>query len=91
MATVTKSIQASEWFLFVLSFLLVIARIGLHLHMGQKSHLVSDSMLIVASLAALGLVICDTLTYRLGAMDTFTGTTVAIMKVGTFYVKSRSR
>lgn len=71
----------SEWFLLVLSFLLVNARIFLHLHMGQKTLFMSDAMLILAFLAALGLVICDTLTYRLGAMDVFTGNTVAIMKI----------
>ncbi|USP79205.1 hypothetical protein yc1106_06479 [Curvularia clavata] len=76
-----KGVIASEWFLLALSFLLVNARIFLHFHMGQKTHIVSDSMLILAILAALGLVICDTLTYRLGAMDSFTGNTATIMKI----------
>lgn len=76
-----RPIQASEWFLLILAFILTTARILLHIRMRQKVLFLSDCMLVVAFLAALGLVICDTLTYQSGAMDSFTQNSVAIIKV----------
>jgi hypothetical protein len=49
--------------------------------MHMKNLLVSDGLLLLATLFCLGLVICDTLTYKAGAMSNFVDPTVLILKV----------
>ncbi|EAT88773.1 hypothetical protein SNOG_03568 [Parastagonospora nodorum SN15] len=49
--------------------------------MRMKALLLSDAFLLLATLACMGLVICDILTYKAGAMSNFTDPRVSILKV----------
>ena len=63
--------QISEWVLLALTFMFVAARVYTRLfHLRQRLDL-SDYLLIVSALDALGLIICDTLTFQMGVMDDY--------------------
>lgn len=49
--------------------------------MHMTALLVSDAFLLLGTLFCLGVVICDVLTYKAGAMSNFTDPTVSILKV----------
>ncbi|KAH6886884.1 hypothetical protein B0T10DRAFT_539133 [Thelonectria olida] len=70
-----------EWTFLALSYVLVIARIYVRLCMRRDRLHLSDGWLIAALAAAQGLVICDTLTYKMHAMDNFSITSVSLDKI----------
>lgn len=49
--------------------MLVATRLSVRLFQQRQSLLVSDILLIVCAIDALGLAVCDTMSYRLGAMS----------------------
>jgi len=57
--------------MLVLAYILVGLRAGVRVMLKQTHLLVSDILLLLAALCILGLVICDTITYHLGAMADF--------------------
>ncbi|GAB7325725.1 hypothetical protein MBLNU13_g09686t3 [Cladosporium sp. NU13] len=64
-----EAVMATEWVLFALAYTLVGLRIGVRLaRRQQRNAVVSDVFLIISALMCLGLIVCDTLTYTLGAM-----------------------
>lgn len=75
------SLQATEWTLFSLAMILVGARIAVHIRMRIKTLHLSDTFLVLATVSALGLLTCDTYTYKVGAMTTFFEPTVDVWKV----------
>ncbi|KAH7406731.1 hypothetical protein DE146DRAFT_648244, partial [Phaeosphaeria sp. MPI-PUGE-AT-0046c] len=54
----------------------------------MRALLLSDVFLLLATLACLGLVICDALTFKAGAMSNFTNPTTPILKVSVTTVES---
>lgn len=52
-----------------------------HMQMHMRDLLLSDVFLLLAALACLGVVICDTLTFKAGAMSNFTDPRIPILKV----------
>ncbi|KAL5119919.1 hypothetical protein ACEQ8H_002281 [Pleosporales sp. CAS-2024a] len=72
-----KDCMISEWILLVLAYLFVGARLyytrlsRARSPDNDKLMAVADCLLLVSALDALGLIICDTLTYRLGVMDRY--------------------
>lgn len=54
----------------------------------MKALLSSDAFLLLATLACLGVVICDTMTFKAGAMSNFSDPTTPILKVSVTKVKS---
>jgi hypothetical protein len=80
--------QAAEWLLYALTVVLFGARVMVHIQMHMRALLLSDVFLLLATLACLGVVICDTLTFQAGAMSNFTDPTVLILKVGATKFKS---
>ncbi|KAK8085522.1 hypothetical protein PG997_006793 [Apiospora hydei] len=51
-----------------LAYIFVGLRIAVRVHWKQKHLIISDIWLVLAALCVLGLVICDTITYRMGRM-----------------------
>jgi hypothetical protein len=78
----------AEWLVFALAVILFSARVMVHIQMHMSALLLSDAILLFATLACLGVVICDTLTYRAGAMTDFTMPSIFILKVSV--TKARS-
>ncbi|PVI07948.1 hypothetical protein DM02DRAFT_237013 [Periconia macrospinosa] len=76
-----SGVIAIEWSLFTLAMILVCARVSVHIRMRNTTMHLSDTFLMMAVVSALGLLICDTLTYKAGAMTTFQEPTVDIWKV----------
>ncbi|CAI6338664.1 unnamed protein product [Periconia digitata] len=72
---------ATEWSLFALAVLLVSARVTMHIKLKNSNLHLSDTFLSLAVASALGLLICDSYTYKAGAMDEFAEPTVEIWKV----------
>ncbi|KAL8349163.1 hypothetical protein RB601_002018 [Gaeumannomyces tritici] len=66
-------VMAIEWLMLSLAWLLVGLRVSVRFRMDKTRLLVvvSDLLLVLGALSILGLVICDTLTYRMGAMSDF--------------------
>ncbi|EJT72180.1 hypothetical protein GGTG_09047 [Gaeumannomyces tritici R3-111a-1] len=66
-------VMAIEWLMLSLAWLLVGLRVSVRFQMDKTRLLVvvSDLLLVLGALSILGLVICDTLTYRMGAMSDF--------------------
>lgn len=56
--------------------------------MHMKALLLSDTFLLLATLSCMGVVICDVLTYKAGAMSNFTDPRVSILKVSFIEVKT---
>jgi len=61
--------MAGEWVLLTLCLVLVCLRIFLRLVKSRERLLFSDIILIISVIDAIGLIICDTLTFHIGAMD----------------------
>lgn len=51
-----------------LAYIFVGLRIAVRIHWKQKHLIISDIWLVLAAFCILGLVICDTITYRMGRM-----------------------
>ncbi|KAF2123836.1 hypothetical protein P153DRAFT_351318 [Dothidotthia symphoricarpi CBS 119687] len=66
-----KDCMVSEWILLVLAYLFVGARIYARLFRLRERLDWSDYLLIASALDALGLIICDTLTFQMGVMDEY--------------------
>ncbi|RYP60715.1 hypothetical protein DL771_010413 [Monosporascus sp. 5C6A] len=60
--------QWIEWSTLIVTYTLVGMRVAVRLTIQQKPLLISDMLLLPAALCILGLDICDTITYRMGAM-----------------------
>lgn len=54
--------------MLTLAYVFVGLRIAVRIHWKQKHLIISDIWLVLAALCVLGLVICDTITYRMGRM-----------------------
>lgn len=74
--------QISEWILLILAYVFVAARIYTRLFRLHRKLSWADWLLIASALDALGLIICDTLTYRMGVLDEYE-TSVKLSKVFT--------
>ncbi|CAM1509672.1 Fc.00g000070.m01.CDS01 [Cosmosporella sp. VM-42] len=61
--------QAAEWSMFAIAFLLVLTRLGVRVAWKQTYLVLSDVFLVGGVLCALAVVISDTISYRVGAMD----------------------
>jgi hypothetical protein len=59
-----------------------------HIQMRMRALLLSDIFLLLATLSCLGVVICDALTYKAGAMSNFSDPTVPILKVSVTEVEA---
>jgi hypothetical protein len=59
-----------------------------HIQMRMRALLLSDVFLLLATLACLGVVICDALTFKAGEMSNFVDPTPSILKVSITRVKS---
>jgi hypothetical protein len=75
-----KDCMISEWILLVLSYVFVAARVYTRLFRLREKLRWSDWLLIVSAIDALGLIICDTLTYDMGVMDNW-APSVALSKI----------
>lgn len=64
-----------------IAFVLVGLRMAVRIHRKQRHLYVSDGLLVLACVFALGLVTCDTITYRAGYMTTLTAEDAFIGKV----------
>jgi hypothetical protein len=78
----------AEGLLFALTVVLFGARVMVHIQMHMRALLLSDVFLLLATLACLGVVICDALTFKAGAMSNFADPTTPILKVSVTKVKS---
>ncbi|KAF1969643.1 archaeal flagellin N-terminal-like domain-containing protein [Bimuria novae-zelandiae CBS 107.79] len=61
--------RISEWILLIFAFVFVAARVYTRLIRLRENLNWADSLLIASALDALGLIICDTLTYQMGVLD----------------------
>ncbi|KAI8934474.1 hypothetical protein NX059_008176 [Plenodomus lindquistii] len=75
-----KDVMISEWILLALAYLFVAARIYTRLFRLRQKLDWSDYLLIASALDALGLIICDTLTYQMGVLDEYE-TSVKLSKI----------
>ncbi|KAK2034862.1 archaeal flagellin N-terminal-like domain-containing protein [Colletotrichum zoysiae] len=64
-----KSARISEWILLMTSYVFVGLRVYARLFRLREKLVLSDYLLILSAVNALGLIICDTLTYQMGVMD----------------------
>ncbi|KEQ69838.1 hypothetical protein M436DRAFT_55048 [Aureobasidium namibiae CBS 147.97] len=64
-----KDCMISEWILLLAAFALVGLRVYTRLFVQRQKLRLSEYVLLFSALIGLGLIICDTLTYRLGVMD----------------------
>src|SRR6478735_12634445 len=74
--------QGFEWSFMTLAYITVACRIYVRLVMRKARLFSADYWLILGLLSCQGLLICDTITYSMDAMDDFTIDNVAIRKVG---------
>lgn len=72
--------QISEWILLAAAYVFVALRVYTRLFRLREKLDWSDWLLIVSALDALGLIICDTLTYQMGVLDAWEPS-VALSKV----------
>ncbi|KAJ4400018.1 hypothetical protein N0V91_008993 [Didymella pomorum] len=75
-----KDCMISEWILLVVAYAFVAARIYARLFRLRQKLDWSDYLLIASALDALGLIICDTLTYQMGVLDDYE-TSVKLSKI----------
>ncbi|KAK7190913.1 hypothetical protein DPSP01_009123 [Paraphaeosphaeria sporulosa] len=66
-----KDCMISEWILLILAYAFVAARIYTRLIKLREKLNWADWLLIASAIDALGLIICDTLTYRMGVLDDY--------------------
>ncbi|KAK1995323.1 archaeal flagellin N-terminal-like domain-containing protein [Colletotrichum falcatum] len=67
--TYQKREDLSEWILLIASYVFVGLRVYTRLFRLREKLVLSDYLLILSAFNALGLIICDTLTYQMGVMD----------------------
>ncbi|KAH7008613.1 hypothetical protein EDB80DRAFT_840983 [Ilyonectria destructans] len=77
----SNTVMGLEWTFIFLSYVLVSARVYVRVWMRRDRLYWSDYWLMAALASAQGLVICDTLTYQMNAMDDFTITSVSLEKI----------
>ncbi|KAK2051222.1 archaeal flagellin N-terminal-like domain-containing protein [Colletotrichum caudatum] len=70
----------SEWILLMASYVFVGLRVYTRLFRLREKLVLSDYLLILSAVNALGLIICDTLTYQMGVMDNWEPS-VALSKI----------
>ncbi|KAF5025530.1 hypothetical protein F66182_2435 [Fusarium sp. NRRL 66182] len=75
-----KDCMISEWILLAVSYIFVGLRVYARLFRAREKLAWSDVLLIVSALNALGLIICDTLTFKIGVMDAWEPS-VALSKI----------
>ncbi|EPE34168.1 hypothetical protein GLAREA_07181 [Glarea lozoyensis ATCC 20868] len=63
-----SSVMGIEWSLLGVAYVFVATRMFVRLHNQQKNLLVSDLLLLLSAVFALGLAITDTMTYELGGL-----------------------
>ncbi|KAL1796546.1 hypothetical protein ACET3X_005086 [Alternaria dauci] len=66
-----KDCMISEWILLIFAYLFVAARMYTRLFRLHSKLDASDYLLLASALVALGLIICDTLTYEMGVLDNY--------------------
>ncbi|RDW63557.1 hypothetical protein BP6252_11102 [Coleophoma cylindrospora] len=62
------AVMGFEWALFTLAVIMVTIRLIVRVRIQRRKLLLSDIFLVVSVIDAMGLIICDTQSYRLGAM-----------------------
>ena len=69
--------------MLVIAYILVFIRLGVRIAMKQKHLALSDALLVGGALCALGIIICDTISYRVGAMDGYNmaGVSMAMVEI----------
>ncbi|KAG8357825.1 hypothetical protein FVEN_g4316 [Fusarium venenatum] len=77
----SKAVMSFEWSLMVIAYILVAARVYVRVWLRNARLYSADYLLFVGLTACQGLLICDTLTYRMHAMDDFTITSVELKKI----------
>ncbi|KAF4975676.1 hypothetical protein FZEAL_7566 [Fusarium zealandicum] len=75
-----KDCMISEWILLAVSYVFVGLRVYARLVPAREKLAWSDILLIISALDALGLIICDTLTYQMGVLDSWEPS-VALSKI----------
>ncbi|KAM0331404.1 hypothetical protein ACHAQA_003077 [Verticillium albo-atrum] len=76
-----KDCMISEWILLAVSYGFVVMRVYTRLFRLREKLTWADWLLVASAINALGLIICDTLTFRLGVMDDW-APSVALSKIG---------
>ncbi|KAI4607315.1 hypothetical protein J4E80_009710 [Alternaria sp. BMP 0032] len=66
-----KDCMISEWILLIFAYCFVAARMYTRLFRLRSKLDASDYLLLASALVALGLIICDTLTYQMGVLDEY--------------------
>ncbi|KAJ4317224.1 hypothetical protein N0V84_007443 [Fusarium piperis] len=66
-----KDCMVSEWILLAVSYVFVGLRIYARLFRQREKLSWSEILLIISAINALGLIICDTLTFQIGVMDSW--------------------
>ncbi|KAH8733912.1 hypothetical protein BGZ61DRAFT_491420 [Ilyonectria robusta] len=77
----SNAVMGLEWTFIFLSYVLVSARVYVRVWMRRDRLYWSDCWMMAALASAQGLVICDTLTYQMNAMDNFAITSVSLDKI----------
>ncbi|RGP77938.1 hypothetical protein FLONG3_3895 [Fusarium longipes] len=77
----SKAVMTFEWSLMVIAYVLVAARFYVRVWLRNARLYSADYLLLVGLACCQGLLICDTLTYRMHAMDDFTMNSVALKKI----------
>jgi hypothetical protein len=75
-----KDCMISEWILLTLAYVFVGLRVYTRLFRLRQNLDWSDWLLLLSAVDALGLIICDTLTYDMGVLDSWAAS-VALSKV----------
>ncbi|KAH6693848.1 archaeal flagellin N-terminal-like domain-containing protein [Plectosphaerella plurivora] len=76
-----KTDHISEWVLIAVAFVFVALRVYTRLVRLREKLTWADWLLVASAINALGLIICDTLTFQLGVMDNWEPS-VALSKIG---------
>ncbi|KAF5665735.1 hypothetical protein FCIRC_10439 [Fusarium circinatum] len=77
----SRAIMGFEWTFMALAYITVACRIYVRVVMRKARLFSADHWLILGLLSCQGLLICDTITYSMDAMDNFTIDNVAIRKL----------
>ncbi|RDW59042.1 hypothetical protein BP5796_11966 [Coleophoma crateriformis] len=62
------TVMGLEWALFTLAVIMVAIRLFVRIRIQRRKLLLSDAFLVISVIDAMALIICDTQSYRLGAM-----------------------
>ncbi|KAF5590831.1 uncharacterized protein FSUBG_10695 [Fusarium subglutinans] len=77
----SRAVMGFEWTFMALAYITVACRIYVRVVMRKARLFSADYWLILGLLSCQGLLICDTITYSMDAMDNFTINNVAIRKI----------